>query len=221
MTPENKYLTFKIISGGSLFWRYSGSTTSSFSKTIDYKINNNDWVSLASTIDASEIVVSTGDIVRFRGRNDTYGVRSVVGSGVREYYNYFSASTGTLFEVEGDIMSMIEGDDILTDLNPVLSTSYGYHFQYFFKDCTGLTSTGNLVLSPKVLREGSYKYMFSGCTNLSAITCLATDITATNCTNYWLYNVAATGTITTPSTTQWATGVNGIPSGWTRVNSDT
>jgi hypothetical protein len=34
----------------------------------------------------------------------------------------------------------------------------------------------------------------------------------------WFNNVPATGTFTTPSTTSWSTGINGIPSGWTRVD---
>jgi hypothetical protein len=60
--------------------------------------------------------------------------------------------------------------------------------------------------------------MFSGCTNLSAVTCLATDISAKECTIEWLDGVAATGTFTTPSSTNWSTDADGIPDGWTRVD---
>ena len=44
---------------------------------------------------------------------------------------------------------------------------------------------------------------------------LATNISATNCLNNWVYGVAATGTfIKDPAMTTLPTGVNGIPSGW-------
>lgn len=37
--------------------------------------------------------------------------------------------------------------------------------------------------------------MFSGCKKISKVTCLATDISATGCLNWWLSNAAAVGTI--------------------------
>ena len=61
--------------------------------------------------------------------------------------------------------------------------------------------------------------MFWGCINLSSVTCAATEIMATDCTAFWLSNVAATGTFTTPSTTAWTLdSESGIPAGWTREN---
>jgi hypothetical protein len=68
--------------------------------------------------------------------------------------------------------------------------------------------------------------MFQGCSKLSSVTCLATNISASYCTDNWLTGVAATGTFITPSSTNWSTGastewpygVSGIPDGWTRVD---
>jgi hypothetical protein len=61
--------------------------------------------------------------------------------------------------------------------------------------------------------------MFKGCTSLNNITCLATNISASDCTQNWVDNVAATGTFTKPAgMTRWTTGVNGIPDGWTVVD---
>jgi hypothetical protein len=58
--------------------------------------------------------------------------------------------------------------------------------------------------------------MFKGCTNLSHITCLATDISATNCTTNWVSEVSSTGTFEKASDmNNWTTGASGIPSGWT------
>ena len=58
--------------------------------------------------------------------------------------------------------------------------------------------------------------MFYNCTRLNYIKCLATDISATNCTQGWVSGVASTGTfVKNPNMTSWTTGVDGIPSGWT------
>lgn len=59
--------------------------------------------------------------------------------------------------------------------------------------------------------------MFNGCTNLNSVTCLATDISATDCTKDWLDGVAATGTFTkAASMTGWTIdSASGIPTGWT------
>lgn len=73
-------------------------------------------------------------------------------------------------------------------------------------------------LNAEILEKECYYYMFSGCTNLISILCLATDISATNCTTNWVKGVASSGTFTKESTTTWTTGYNGIPQGWTVYN---
>ena len=61
--------------------------------------------------------------------------------------------------------------------------------------------------------------MFYGCTSLQEITCLATDISASNCISDWVRNVPAGGTFyKDPSMTSWSTGTLGIPEGWTVVD---
>ena len=57
--------------------------------------------------------------------------------------------------------------------------------------------------------------MFYGCTKLNNIECLATDISASSCTNYWVSGVASTGAfVKNPNMNDWTRGVNGIPKGW-------
>ena len=55
--------------------------------------------------------------------------------------------------------------------------------------------------------------MFSGCTSLNYIKCLAVNKTSSSTTG-WLYNVAATGTFVKNSAATWDSGINGIPTGW-------
>ena len=87
-------------------------------------------------------------------------------------------------------------------------------YQYMFNGCTSLTSAPELYAT--TLNVSCYRYMFYGCTNLSSITCLATNISASDCTSGWVDGVAASGTFTkAASMSSWATGNNGIPNGWT------
>ena len=84
-----------------------------------------------------------------------------------------------------------------------------------FWGCTSLTRAPELPAT--TLTSWCYSYMFLGCTNLNYIKCLATNISASNCTAEWVDSVASAGTFVKPSTTDWSskTGTNGIPTNWT------
>lgn len=82
-----------------------------------------------------------------------------------------------------------------------------------FFDCTGLASAPELPATTLV--DECYRVMFSGCTLLNYVKCMATDISADNCTSYWLNDVSYTGTfVKNSSMSSWTRGGSGIPSGW-------
>lgn len=86
-----------------------------------------------------------------------------------------------------------------------------------FRGCTSLTTAP--VLPATTLVQWCYGGMFNGCTSLNYIKCLATDISASNCTADWVYNVASSGTfVKASSMSSWSSGVSGIPSGWSVQN---
>ena len=89
-----------------------------------------------------------------------------------------------------------------------------YCYDSMFYGCTSLVQAPELPAT--TLADGCYGYMFIGCTSLNHIKCLATDISAYNCTNNWVAVVSSTGDFYTPAATNWTSGVNGIPTGWTR-----
>jgi len=72
------------------------------------------------------------------------------------------------------------------------------------------------------LVSNCYYDMFNGCNSLIAITCLARNISAFQCTNNWVYKIASSGTFTRAAIMDegqsWPTGASGIPSGWSVVN---
>ena len=90
-------------------------------------------------------------------------------------------------------------------------------YNTMFANCTSLATAPELPAT--TLASTCYRRMFSGCTNLNYIKCLATNITAADCTIDWARGVASTGTfVKNASMSSWATGYNGIPEGWTTQN---
>ena len=97
------------------------------------------------------------------------------------------------------------------------TTLQNYCYQDMFAGCRVLTKSPDLPASTLV--SYCYQGMFRVCPKLSYIKCLATNISASNCTTNFTQQVAAEGTfVKASSMTSWTTGVNGIPSGWTVQN---
>ena len=89
-------------------------------------------------------------------------------------------------------------------------------YNFMFCNCTKLTQAPELPAS--ALARSCYQHMFMSCSSLNYIKCLATDISATFCTDYWVLGVASTGTFVKNPNTTWETGTSGIPEGWTVEN---
>lgn len=86
-----------------------------------------------------------------------------------------------------------------------------------FNSCTSLTTAPILPATTLVYR--CYTDMFEGCTRLNYIKCLATDISAEDCTYTWVYGVSSSGTfVKNSSMSGWPSGMSGIPTNWTVQN---
>lgn len=147
-------LTFNILSDGTIRWRAEGKT---IKKAIEYKLNDNEWTSITSNTGYSAplIKVHSGDKIQFKGNNTQYATNTL-------NYNSFSGSTAS-FEAEGNIMSLIYGDEFKD--NSTISSTYA--FADLFRDCTNLVSAENLVLPATTLSSNCYREMFRGCTSLT------------------------------------------------------
>ena len=91
-------------------------------------------------------------------------------------------------------------------------------YSYMFNGCTALTTAP--ALPATTLTEYCYQQMFSVCPNLNSITTYATDISAYQCLNNWLTDVASTGDFyNLGGATYTKDSPSGIPSGWTEHTS--
>lgn len=95
---------------------------------------------------------------------------------------------------------------------PALEIVYST-YNAMFSGCTSLTTAPELPATQ--LKNTCYENMFNGCTSLNYVKCLATNITATNCTNGWLAGVSPSGTFVKDASMSWPSGDSGIPNGWT------
>ena len=116
--------------------------------------------------------------------------------------------------------SMFSGCTSLTAAPELPATTLANEcYSSMFRGCTSLIMAPELKAA--VLAGYCYEQMFKGCTNLNSVTCLATDISATDCTTNWLSGVASTGTFTkaagigVDTSGGWTSNsANGIPTGW-------
>lgn len=116
--------------------------------------------------------------------------------------------------------SMFRGCTSLSSVpsNLLPSTTLAYYcYSRMFSGCTSLTTAPELIAP--TLFEHCYDNMFYGCSRLNYVKCLATNISATDCTLNWLYNVSSSGTfVKNSSMSGWPSGVDGIPTNWTVQN---
>ena len=148
-------LTFKILSGGTI--RFSSNGTIIDDRTIEYKKNDEEYVSITSNTEGVIINVSPGDVVKFRGNNES------MGSFVSPNYSYttFCGSTA-VFDVYGNIMSLLDKDNFQN----ATSLTGTYNFAQLFRECNGLKSVKNMVMPAKALTLRCYQSMFYHCYNM-------------------------------------------------------
>ena len=111
---------------------------------------------------------------------------------------------------------MFQGCTRLTTAPTLPATTLAnYCYAYMFGGCTSLTTTPELPAT--TLIYACYAHMFDGCTSLNSVTTYADDISATNCLNDWLNNVAQTGNFNNLGNPapMYPSGASGIPTGWT------
>lgn len=110
----------------------------------------------------------------------------------------------------------------LADIDIVGATTLGgtQVYQSCFYGCRATRM--NIVLPAGTLTDECYKQMFytNGGT-INHITCLATDISATDCTLNWLLQASSTGTFIQVEGVTWPRGASGIPTGWVDVEKRT
>lgn len=169
--PMNEYFTFDILTSGNIYWHRVGS--GSQPRTIQYRINGGDWESITSKTGwtKSYFAVQAGDIVEFKGNNATYdstyrgGPRALHGS---FYCGDSHSATPASFNVSGNIMSMVYGDNFQNQDSFSEDNVFSELFYYdtYSSSSGGPVNAENLVLPATGLTEGCYGALFGMDPNL-------------------------------------------------------
>ena len=148
---SKQYLTFKITKDGSI--------SNQQNYTFYYSKDNGETWQVYS--DEGFRVVS-GDVILFKMNYENYD------------HLFYESTAG--FEVYGNILSLIYGDDFIgkTEISPTA-------FMGLFRNCTGLTSAENLILPATALTDYCYNEMFKGCTSLVNAPALPATTLAISC----------------------------------------
>lgn len=120
----------------------------------DYQYSTDSGSTWINATSATSISLTTGNKIMFKG---TITPTAYQASG------RFSASTGTQFDVEGNVMSLLYGDDYSGKTSLSGKT---YAFSSLFLGCNGLVSAALLSLPATVLSNSCYANMFKNCTSL-------------------------------------------------------
>ena len=90
-------------------------------------------------------------------------------------------------------------------------------YRFMFSDCTSLTTAPELPAT--TLSKYCYNSMFRKCTKLNYVKANFTTEPSSKYTNYWLSDVASTGTFVANTSATWTTTVERndttVPAGWT------
>lgn len=220
------------------------------SNSVYYRKNQDGWIEIkgnTSVDNRKNITINKGDIVSFKGTNSTYygGENSpsiACSNPCYVYGNMMSMVDATNF---ASLTTLPEGSDTFRgffECNIITPDEQNSHhnlinhptkdlllpattlrdgcYKSMFAGCQKLTRAP--VLPAATLVDNCYAFMFDGCSSLAYIKCLATDISATNCTQNWVNDVSASASRTFvrdpnmpyDTTSGWSRGDDGIPSGW-------
>ena len=181
-----------------------GSVWAIESGDLEYSKNGGEWKAYKSN---QQISINNGDIIKFRGTQATIGNSNSS--------KYMQIKCNSNCYIYGNIMSLLSKDNFAT----MTELPYAYTFQNLFQGNTYIyhTEGKDLVLPATVLKKQCYYNMFNGCTNMNYLKCLATDISASNCTNNWLKGTPSkTSSIFVKAAgVDWPRNDSGIPDKWT------
>ena len=237
------YLCFTALEAGQFTLTIPAAVTADNLTYVEYSLDGRNWTRL--TVDDTAQSITTPIIpvegkVYWRGQ----GVRTTALSANAASCSRFSSDDGNgndiEFNLSGCVFSLLTGDNL--DTQDVSSytfchlfnstyvvdasemyfndgTGFGRECREMFRNCTHLTKAP--LLNHATLGSQNYYQMFVGCTNLTYVKCLATDISKTYCCDNWLLNVSSTGTFIQAEGVEWPRGASGIPTEWVIVEKRT
>ena len=201
-----------------------------------------------NTTGAFDIAVKKNDVVQLYSLNSSLGGNSVAGArggtrAVDDGAKYINIRPSMKTEIFGNVMSLLKGKDGFADADALeaKNTFYGLFagaeklvndadrqlvlpattlqegcYQDMFNGCKGIEKAPELPAP--TLEKNCYQEMFYDCSKLNSVKCLATDISAENCTKDWLGKAGSEATgekVIETAVPMPLNSEDGVPAGWT------
>ena len=170
------YLTMIVTVGGDVTWKGTGNNALYYSKD-----NGTTWSEPGVNITLS---VNEGDKVLWKGETSPIDEDGI---------GNFGGGTDVRYTVEGNVMSLLFGDDFKGQTS---LEDKSYIFNNLFYNNKGLTSAENLSLPATTLADSCYSNMFYGCTSLVTAPELPSTTLADSCYSNMFYG--CTSLVTAP-----------------------
>ena len=201
-----------------------------------------------NTAGAYDIQVKKGDVVTLYSQNSALGGGSnsaarALTRAIDEGAKYINVRPSMKTEIFGNVMSLLKGKDNLEGATAIEAKNafYGLFagadklvnnderllvlpattltegcYQDMFNGCKGIEKAPELP-APK-LEKNCYQEMFYDCAKLNHVKCLATDISAENCTKDWLGKAGTEATgekVLETLVPMTPNSDDGVPTSWT------
>ena len=137
------YLQLIVKHSGYIVWHLSG-------LTAEYKLNNGEWLQMDEN---TQINVQEGDVVRFKGTNESYGRNKP------ETGRHFDFGNSCEFDIAGNIMSLEYGDNFIGKT----TLEDNYSFEQLFNGCLNTIDASNLILPAASVTLSAYYRLFQNC----------------------------------------------------------
>lgn len=155
-----EYLTTKALGSGNITFTIPSNVGTSYLTNVSYRKNGGEWTTTANS--SSEVVitvsVTANDVIEWKGN----GIR-LCGGG-----NYTAASKfgGTVqFNVYGNVMSMLWGDDFIGQIQ-FPNTTHERVMEGLFYQSSVVDASGLVLPATHLSNTHTYMGMFSDCTSL-------------------------------------------------------
>ena len=188
---SKQYLTFEALQSGTFTLTVPSLVDSTLMTSVSYSTDDGaNWTTTMIDNTAQTITTPTinaGDKVLWKGE----GVAMA-----KNYSNYSKFTSTGNFNVSGNVMSLLYGDNFENQTE--LASGSSNNFAYLFRlSRGGLNSAANLILPTTTLTTGCYQEMFEGCTSLTT----APELPATTLAGYCYYEMfyGCTSLTTAPS----------------------
>ena len=181
-TWADTYLTTVAREDGTISFNILSSMGTEYITSISYSKNNGETWTTTTNKDNKEanlvitVNVNTGDTILWKGTATQTGYYD---DDDGDYYCSSFSSTAN-FDVQGNVMSLLYGDNFKGKVN---LTGKNYVFCMLFNENTKVVSAEKLSLPATTLASGCYYRMFYGCTSLTTAPVLPATTLASGCYN--------------------------------------